>query len=79
MDLKLPIFGFSILGQSDFWPTGSAPGRPATVRFDLYAVDAWNQRVAAGATAGATAREVSELTQTAMQASVAGLAATMRC
>ena len=76
IDLGVPIFGFAALGQHRFWPNGAPPGRPATCRVALYAVDAWNARLASGGRGvdGATAAELADLCQAAMQASVDDLA-----
>ena len=58
-----------------FWPWKGAPGHPATVRVKLYAVDAWNDMLEAGEGKGATATDVADLAQEAMQASVDALSA----
>ena len=75
VDLRLPIYGISALGQHRFWPWKGAPGHPATIRVKLYAVDAWNDMLDAGEGKAATATDVADLAQEAMQASVDALSA----
>ena len=75
VDLRLPIYGISALGQHRFWPWKGAPGHPATIRVKLYAVDKWNDMLDAGEGKGATATDVADLAQEAMQASVDALSA----
>jgi 1-acyl-sn-glycerol-3-phosphate acyltransferase len=75
IDLRVPIYGISSLGQHRFWPHKGAPGHSAHVNVSLYEVKAWNDRVAAGTNAGLTATDLATMAQEAMQASVDALSA----
>ena len=77
MELRLlpSLPSAAALGQHRFWPWKGAPGHPATVCVKLYAVDAWNDMLEAGEGKTATATDVADLAQEAMQASVDALSA----
>lgn len=45
-ELKLPVYGLTMYGNHDFWPTRQQMGgNPATVHADVFAVEEWNAQL----------------------------------
>lgn len=72
-ELKLPVFGLTMYGNQDFWPTKQQMGgNCATVRAAVFAVDEWNAQLESPTI---DAVELTDLCQRRMQASLDGCVA----